>query len=54
MPDVVDEAQLEQGPAGASISVVVGRAGNQNESPESAGAKNSAQDLGIVNAGIVE
>ncbi|KAF5932134.1 hypothetical protein HYC85_028305 [Camellia sinensis] len=33
LPDVVDEAQLEQGPVEASISVVAGRAESQNESP---------------------
>ena len=54
LPDVVDETQLERGLAGARTSVVAGRAGNQNESPESADAKNFAQDLGIVDAGSVE
>ena len=33
---------------------MAGRVGNQNALPESAGAKNFAQDLGIVNAGSVE
>ena len=54
LPDVVHETELEWGPAGAKTSVLAGRAGNQNESPESAGAKNSARDLGIMDTGIVK
>ncbi|KAF5932603.1 hypothetical protein HYC85_028774 [Camellia sinensis] len=49
LPDVVKESQLEQGPAGARISVVAGRAKDQSMPPESTGAKNFAQDLGILN-----
>ncbi|KAF5932602.1 hypothetical protein HYC85_028773 [Camellia sinensis] len=51
LPDVVKESQLEQGPAGARISVVAGRAEDQSMSPESTGTKNFAQDLGILNTG---
>ncbi|CAL5391651.1 unnamed protein product [Camellia sinensis] len=54
LPDVVDETQLKWGPVGARISVVAGRAGDQNASPEGAGAKNFTQDLGILNTGIIE
>lgn len=51
LPDVVDETQLERGPTGARISVVARRAEDQSMSPESAGAKNFAQDLGILDTG---
>ncbi|KAF5932766.1 hypothetical protein HYC85_028937 [Camellia sinensis] len=54
LPDVVDETQLEWGLAGARTSIVAGRTENQNASPESTGAKNFAQDLGILNTGIIE
>ncbi|KAF5933094.1 hypothetical protein HYC85_029265 [Camellia sinensis] len=45
-PDAVGEAQPEQSPAGAEVSVVAGMAESQVVSPESAGAKNSARDIG--------
>lgn len=52
-PDIV-EYQPEQGPAGARVSVVAGKAESQNPPPESAGTKNFAQNLGIVNAGNID
>ena len=48
------EAQPEQSPAGAEISVVAGTAENQIVPPESAGVKNFAQDMGIMDVGIVK
>ncbi|KAF5934572.1 hypothetical protein HYC85_030743 [Camellia sinensis] len=53
-PDVVEESQPKQGPAGARVSTVAGRAENQSALPESVGTKNFAQDRSIVNAGKVE
>ncbi|KAF5934569.1 hypothetical protein HYC85_030740 [Camellia sinensis] len=53
-PDIVGEPQPEQSPAGASVTAVAGRAGSQDLSPESTGAKNSARDLAIMDTGIVE
>ncbi|THF94561.1 hypothetical protein TEA_026455 [Camellia sinensis var. sinensis] len=50
--DVMEESQPEQDPAGARVSAVAGRAGSQDTSPESADAKNSARDLGIMDTGI--
>ncbi|KAF5931648.1 hypothetical protein HYC85_027819 [Camellia sinensis] len=53
-PDIVEESQPEQGPSGTRTSAVARRARNQNASPKSAGAKNFARDLGILNTGDVE
>ena len=41
-PDVVEEFQLEQGPAGARMSVTAGKVEEQSASPESVGVKNFA------------
>ncbi|KAF5934346.1 hypothetical protein HYC85_030517 [Camellia sinensis] len=53
-PDIVEEFQTEQGPAGARVSIVAGGAGSQNTLPENAGMKNFARDLSIVDAQKVE
>ena len=53
-PDVVEESQLEQSPAGAGILAVAGRAGSQITLPESGGTKNFAQNRSILNVGKAE
>ncbi|KAF5933449.1 hypothetical protein HYC85_029620 [Camellia sinensis] len=52
--DVVEEFHPGQGPAGARMSVIVERVGEQNASPGSAGVKNFARDWSILNTGIIE
>ncbi|KAF5931582.1 hypothetical protein HYC85_027753 [Camellia sinensis] len=53
-PDIVEESQLEKGPSEVRTSVVAGRVGDQNTSPESTGAKIFARDLGILDTGNFE
>ncbi|KAF5932738.1 hypothetical protein HYC85_028909 [Camellia sinensis] len=53
-PDAVGETQSEQSPAGAEVPSVAGTAESQVVSPESAGVKNSAPDMGIMDTGIVK
>ena len=50
----MEEFRPEQGPVGARVSIVAGRAGSRDTLPESAGTKNFARDLSIVDTEKVE